>query len=114
MARSAGPMRSNPTVARCWPAPDPTGDTAPADVRTAYGIPTTVNGKGETLALFELDGYVASDIAAYQKQFSLTAVPLQNVLVDSAKGISRERCRRGDPRHRAHERDRAGSQQDHG
>jgi kumamolisin len=59
---------------------------APSDIRTAYNIPTSVNGAGQTLAVFELDGYVASDITAYEQNFGLPNVPLQNVLVDSADG----------------------------
>jgi kumamolisin len=66
----------------------PSGGLSPSDVRTAYNIPTSVTGAGQTLALFELDGYTASDIAAYESEFSLPSVPLQNVLVDGATGAA--------------------------
>jgi kumamolisin len=45
-----------------------------------------VTGAGQTLALFELDGYTASDISAYESTYGLPNVPLENVLVDSATG----------------------------
>ncbi|MGZ3739572.1 MAG: protease pro-enzyme activation domain-containing protein [Bdellovibrionota bacterium] len=54
----------------------------PSKLRTAYNVTSiTATGAGETLALFELDGYAASDIAAYAAQFSLTTPTLQNVYV---------------------------------
>jgi subtilase family serine protease len=58
----------------------------PATIRSAYDLPSSVTGSGQSLALMELDGYAASDITAYEKQFSLTTVPLSNVLVDGATG----------------------------
>jgi kumamolisin len=65
----------------------PDGGLSPSDIKTAYNLSsTTLTGTGQTLGLFELDGYTASDIAAYQKKFGLTAVPLQNILVDTATG----------------------------
>jgi kumamolisin len=67
-------------------ATGPNGGFSPADIRTAYNIPSSLDGSGQKLALFELDGYTASDIAAYENKFNLPAVPLQNVLVDNASG----------------------------
>jgi kumamolisin len=58
----------------------------PAIIRSAYNLPTSVTGSGQSLALMELDGYTASDITGYESQFSLPAVPLNNVLVDGATG----------------------------
>jgi kumamolisin len=68
------------------PGAAPGGGLAPADITTAYSIPNTSNGSGQTLALFELDGYDPTDITAYETQFNLPNVPLQNVLVDSSDG----------------------------
>jgi kumamolisin len=62
------------------------GGYAPSDIRTAYQIPTSVTGAGQTLGLMELDGYTASDITAYENAFSLPSVPLSNVLIDGATG----------------------------
>jgi hypothetical protein len=50
----------------------PNGGLSPTDIRTAYGLanlPAGVNGAGQTLALFELDGYKPADIIAYENQF---------------------------------------------
>ena len=62
----------------------PGGGLAPADIRTAYGVPANLNGAGQTLALFELDGFKAANITAYEKQFKLAATPLKTVLIDGA------------------------------
>ncbi len=64
----------------------PDSGFSPSDIKKAYGFPSGVTGAGQTLALFELDGYSASDISAYEAEFGLASVPLQNVLVDSANG----------------------------
>ncbi len=65
----------------------PGGGLTPADIKKAYNLSgVTATGTGQTLALFELDGYLASDITKYETQFGLPAVPLQNVLVDGATG----------------------------
>lgn len=59
----------------------------PAKIKSAYNLSTAANaGSGETLALFELDGYNASDINTYTSYFSITAPTLQNILVDGASG----------------------------
>ncbi|MCW3059262.1 MAG: putative protease, partial [Capsulimonas sp.] len=70
----------------------PGGGMTPTDIRAAYGLTgTSRSGAGQTLALFQLDGYSASDITAYQQKFGLRAVPLQNVFVGGATGLT------GDP-----------------
>jgi len=54
----------------------------PAKLRKAYGLDTLPkNGAGETIALFELDGYNVSDITSYASYFGLTTPTLQNVYV---------------------------------
>jgi kumamolisin len=80
------PTSATPATSTPKDGSGPDQGLAPADIRTAYNVPTSVNGAGQTLAVFELDGYVASDITAYEQQFGLPNVPLQNVLVDSADG----------------------------
>jgi len=62
------------------------GGLTPSDIKTAYNVPTGPTGSGETLGLFELDGYTPSDIAAYETNFKLPTVPLTNVLVDGGSG----------------------------
>ena len=63
------------------------GGLTPSDIKTAYnlnGVPQ--NGAGRTLALFELDGYTPSDVTAYETAFSLSHVPLLNILIDQFSG----------------------------
>jgi subtilase family serine protease len=45
-------------------------------------------GQGVTLAVFELSGYTASDIQAYEQQFSLPNVPLTNISVSGGPSDS--------------------------
>lgn len=67
----------------------PGGGLSPSDIKTAYNLNSvSQTGAGQTLALFELDGYTASDIAAYETKYGLPAVPLQNVLVDGYSGAA--------------------------
>ena len=68
----------------------PGGGLAPSDIKTAYNLNGVAEkGNGQTLAVFELDGYSSSDITAYESQFGISpAVPLQNVLVDGFNGAA--------------------------
>ena len=60
----------------------PGGGLTPNDVKNAYDLSKTpLTGKGQTLALFELDGYMPSDITTYEAAYNLPNVPLQNVAV---------------------------------
>jgi subtilase family serine protease len=59
----------------------------PAKIKSAYNLASlTQTGAGESIALFELDGYTPSDITTYANYFSLTAPTLQNILVSGATG----------------------------
>ncbi len=64
----------------------PSGGFGPTDIRSAYNIPNNLDGSGQTLALFELDGYKAANITKYTKQFSLATPKLTNVLVGGFSG----------------------------
>lgn len=65
----------------------PSGGLSPADIRNAYNLSQSpLNGAGQTLAVFELDGYTQSDIQAYENHFGLPNVTLQNVLVNGFSG----------------------------
>ncbi len=67
----------------------PGGGLSPANIKAAYGLGgTALTGSGQTLALFELDGYDPADIAAYESRFGLPSVPLQNVLLNTATGAA--------------------------
>lgn len=65
----------------------PRGGLAPQDIATAYNLPGgSTNGQGQTLALFQLDGFRASDIQTYTTYFNLNPVPLETILVDGFDG----------------------------
>jgi len=64
----------------------PFGNYIGNDFRTAYVPGTTLNGSGQTVALVQFDGYLASDISAYESLAGRTNIPLQNVLLDGFSG----------------------------
>jgi subtilase family serine protease len=70
----------------------PNAGTAPGgayrgnDFRAAYLPGVTLSGSGQSVALLEFDGYYASDIATYEAQAGLRAVPLQNILLSGFDG----------------------------
>ena len=57
------------------------------DFRAAYLPDVTLTGAGQSVALFELGGYYASDIADYESLAGLPDVPLKNVLIGGFDGI---------------------------
>ncbi|WP_161982284.1 protease pro-enzyme activation domain-containing protein [Dictyobacter alpinus] len=66
----------------------PGGGYTPAELRSAYDVNpllnARMNGSGQTVALFELDGYDPADIATYRQQYQLGPLNVSNVLVDGA------------------------------
>ncbi len=56
------------------------------DFRGAYAPAVTLNGAGQSVGLFELDGFYASDVQANFKQAGLPPVPTQTVLLDGFNG----------------------------
>jgi len=64
------------------------GGLTPSDIKAAYNLSaTTLTGRGQTLGLYEADGYSPSDIASYASSFGLPFIPLKNVLVNGATGV---------------------------
>lgn len=66
-------------------AADPAGGFAPSDLRTAYDMNpllSSVNGSGQTVAIFELDGYLPNDVTTYLNNNNLGAAKFSNVFVD--------------------------------
>jgi subtilase family serine protease len=57
----------------------PAGYFLGQDFRNAYAPGVSLTGAGQRVGLLELDGYYASDIAAYESMAHLTNVPLVNV-----------------------------------
>ena len=72
-------------------APDVTG-SGPigyflgGDFRAAYAPGVALNGAGQSVGLFELDGYYPSDITDYEILAKLPNVPLTNILLDGFNG----------------------------
>ncbi len=62
----------------------------PSQLATAYnydGLHSAgLQGQGQTVGVFELDGYSQSDIATYAQCFGGGSVPLQNVTLDGFNG----------------------------
>ncbi len=62
----------------------------PSDLNGAYdGNPlqsSGLQGSGQTVAVFELDGYQSSDISAYLQNYSLGSPSISNVQVDGFNG----------------------------
>ena len=64
------------------------GALTPSDIKTAYSLSqTAMTGTGRTLGLLELDGFTASDIAAYEAAYSLPQVPLDTILIGGVTGV---------------------------
>ncbi len=57
------------------------------DFRRAYVPGTALTGAGQTVALYQGDGYFASDIALYESLTGRPNVPLQNILIDGFNGL---------------------------
>lgn len=64
----------------------PNGSYMGNDFRAAYVPDSDLDGAGQAVGLFELDGYYASDVKAYKSQAKLANVPIQSVLVDGFSG----------------------------
>lgn len=66
----------------------PNGGFTPEELRNAYDVTPLINAKmdgtGQTVGLFELDGYNPADIATYRQQYHLGPLNASNVLVDGA------------------------------
>jgi len=66
------------------------GPYIPSQLATAYNYSGLYNaglqGQGQTVGLFELDGYSASDIQTYAQCFGGGSVPISNVALDGFNG----------------------------
>jgi len=66
---------------------------SPADIKTVYGLTgTSLSGSGQTIALYELDGYVPSDIATYETQFGLPSITVTPISVNGATNVCGSGC----------------------
>ncbi len=56
------------------------------DFRAAYAPGVALTGAGQTVGLFELDGFYAADVQSNFKQAGLPVVPVKTVLLDGFNG----------------------------
>ncbi|HZU29236.1 MAG TPA: protease pro-enzyme activation domain-containing protein [Bryobacteraceae bacterium] len=56
------------------------------DFRAAYAPGVSLNGAGQAVGLFELDGFYASDVQANFSAAGMSPVPVQTVLLDGFNG----------------------------
>ena len=64
----------------------PSGYFLGSDFRAAYMPGVSFTGKGQSIGLFELDGYYPGDIDEYEYLSKLPSVTLSNVLLDGFSG----------------------------
>ncbi len=68
----------------------PNGGLQPSDIASIYDLNSaslpSSKGLGQTIGLFELDGFTGSDITAYETKFRLPSVQPTTVLIDGFNG----------------------------
>ena len=84
-SNATSPLKANATPAAATGS-GPSGNYVGDDFRHAYVPGTSLDGSGQTIALVQFDGYLASDIREYENLFGRPNVPLQNVLLDGFSG----------------------------
>jgi uncharacterized repeat protein (TIGR03803 family) len=85
---SAGPAQdAAPSAVAYATGSGPRGAFIGKDFRAAYAPGVAVTGAGQTVGLFELDGYFPGDITAYKKLAGLPNVIVTNVLLDGFSGL---------------------------
>jgi subtilase family serine protease len=72
--------------ARPWTGSGSGGAYLGKDFRAAYVPGVSLTGTGQTIGVFEFDGYYPSDLAAYESAAGLSPVPMQLVLLDEFDG----------------------------
>ena len=80
-------------------APDSSGAYFGNDFRNAYVPGATLAGAGQTVGLFEADGFYSNDIAAYATAAGngRTNIVIQTVLLDSFNGVPTTGANSGNP-----------------
>lgn len=72
----------------------PGGGYSPNEVRNAYNVTNLINsgydGTNQKVALYELDGYTASNIQVFTSNYGLNPPALQNISVDGASAVSND------------------------
>ncbi len=86
-------------IAKNGSAPDGSGSYFGNDFRNAYVPGTTLTGAGQTVGLFEADGYYSKDIIAYAAAAGngRTNIIIQAVLLDGFNGVPTTGANSGNP-----------------
>jgi uncharacterized repeat protein (TIGR01451 family) len=80
------PLNQMPAGAKSYLGSGPGGTYMGKDFRAAYVPGVSLDGTGQNIALFELDGYFTADILAYESQAGLPNLTITNVAVNG--GVS--------------------------
>lgn len=65
-------------------------------IRSAYNVPGSATGKGQSVAMVELDGYDPADLDTYAKTMGIRRVPTRNVLIGGNDGTIHDEGARGE------------------
>jgi uncharacterized repeat protein (TIGR03803 family) len=82
------PAGSEPNTTAYTTGSGPRGNFLGRDFRAAYAPGVSLDGSGQAVGLFELDGYFPGDISAYKTLAGLPDVPLTNVLLNQFSGAA--------------------------
>jgi uncharacterized repeat protein (TIGR01451 family) len=77
-----GTPTRNPGATKPGSGSGPGGTYMGKDFRAAYVPGVSLDGKGQNVALYELDGYFTADILSYEAQAGLANVTLTNISVN--------------------------------
>jgi subtilase family serine protease len=87
MLKPASHRRLGTTTGQDAAGSGPNGNYMGYDFRQAYAPGVSLDGTGQMVGLLEADGYYTNDILAYESLAGLPNVPLQNILIDSFRGV---------------------------
>ena len=76
------PLKEIPAGAKSYLGSGPGGTFMGKDFRAAYVPGVALDGTGQNIALFELDGYFTADILSYEAQAGLPNLTITNISVD--------------------------------
>ena len=87
--RTAAAFNTDTNATAYMTGSGPRGYFIGGDFRAAYAPGVALNGAGQSVGLFELDGYYPSDISDYEILAKLPTVTLTNILLDGFNGTPR-------------------------
>ncbi len=88
MNLAKAPMDQSANATAYTTGSGPRGFFIGKDFRAAYAPGVNLTGTGQSVGLFELDGFYPGDVTAYESLADLPNVPLTTVLLDGFKGFA--------------------------